>query len=117
MKFNAVSRAARSRGRHALAFGLVALALAGCEKEPLPETQVAARVNDGEVSVHQVEHTLQQQPRLIAEYGDKAARVALDSLIEQEIAAQAAREAGLDRDPAVIQALEAAKREALARAY
>lgn len=100
------------------AFVLAALAvLPGCSKQATSETQVAARVNDEEVSIHQVQQALQQQPRLVSEQGEAAPRMALDSLIEQELAAQAARQAGLDRDPAVIQALEAAKRETLARAF
>jgi EpsD family peptidyl-prolyl cis-trans isomerase len=41
----------------------------------------------------------------------------LDSLVEQELAAQAARAAGLDHDPDVVQALQLAQREVLAKAY
>jgi EpsD family peptidyl-prolyl cis-trans isomerase len=53
----------------------------------------------------------------VAEHREAAGRKALDSLVEQELAAQAARAEGLETDPGVIQAIEAAKREALARAY
>jgi EpsD family peptidyl-prolyl cis-trans isomerase len=60
---------------------------------------------------------LQRQTRLTTGQGEAAARVVLDTLIEQELAAQGARASGVDKDPAVLQALEAARREVLARAY
>ncbi len=92
--------------------------LAACSKsKPVDETQIAARVNKGEISVHQVQYALQRQPRLVAAQPQTAARRVLDSLIEQELAAQAARSDGLETDPAVVQAMEAAKREVLARSY
>jgi len=46
-----------------------------------------------------------------------AAPSLLASLVDQELAAQAARQMGLDREPQVIQQLEAAKRQVLAQAY
>jgi EpsD family peptidyl-prolyl cis-trans isomerase len=82
-----------------------------------PDVQVAARVNKGEITIHQVQHVLQRQARLATEFPDTAARRVLDSLIEQELAAQAARAQKLDQDPAVVQAMQAAQREVLARAY
>ena len=80
------------------------------------ESQVAANVNDSEISVHQVKAVLQMQPQL-AQYGEAAGGKVLDSLIEQELAAQGARAVGLDSTPKVLQAMELAKREVLARAY
>lgn len=112
-----------SRGQHAsrcvAPVLLVALALlAGCGKgKATDETQIAARVNKDEISVHQVQYALQRQPRLAAAQPQTAARRVLDSLVEQELAAQAARSDGLETDPAVVQAMEAAKREVLARAF
>lgn len=99
------------------AFELVALS--GCddrEKSTEP-TQVAARVNSQDISVHQVETVLQSQPGLAARLGNKAVERVLNSLIEQELAAQAAKSADLDHSPKVLQAIELAKREVLARAY
>jgi EpsD family peptidyl-prolyl cis-trans isomerase len=60
---------------------------------------------------------LQRQARLAAEQPDTAAKRVLDGLIEQELAAQGARSAGLDGDPRVVQGLQVAKRELLAKAY
>jgi EpsD family peptidyl-prolyl cis-trans isomerase len=95
--------------------------LGGCNKKDAApaagESQVAAQVNEGEVSVHQVEALLQLQPALGARFGEQASARALDSLIEQELAAQAAVQAGLDHSPKTLQALALARREVLARAY
>lgn len=110
---------AQRAGRHAASAALaVLILLSGCGKEKAGDpTQVAAKVNKGEISVHQVQYALQRQPRLVAAQPQTAARRVLDSLIEQELAAQAARSDGLETDPAVVQAMEAAKREVLARAF
>jgi EpsD family peptidyl-prolyl cis-trans isomerase len=96
---------------------LAALVLAACG--PAGDvSQVAARVNDADVTVHQVNFALQQQDRpLPAEQVDAASRRLLESLIDQELAVQKSIELKLDRDPQVVQALEAARREVLARAY
>ncbi len=95
--------------------------LGGCNKKgaapAASESQVAAQVNEGEISVHQVEALLQLQPSLGARFGEQASARALDSLIEQELAAQAAVQAGLDNTPKTLQALTLARREVLARAY
>lgn len=97
---------------------LMALCLAGCGAgDKAPDTQVAARVNKDDISVHQVQVVLKRQPRMLAEQQETAVRMVLENLVEQELAAQAAREHGLDRDPAVVQALQVARREVLARAY
>lgn len=81
------------------------------------DSQIAAEVNDSEISIHQVQAVMQSRPQLTAQLGEAAAGRVLDSLIEQELAAQGARKAGLDSSPKVLQAMELAKREVLARAY
>lgn len=80
-------------------------------------SQIVAQVNDSEISIHQVQSMMQMQPGLVGQWGEAAADKILDSLIEQELAAQAARKSGLDKSPRVLQAMEIAKREVLARAY
>lgn len=100
------------------AAALAIVALAGCSKKLGPEeSQIAARVNDGEISVHQVQAVLQRQPRLVAAAGDAATAKVLDVLVDQELAAQAARSQGLDKLPEVVQTMEILRREALARAW
>jgi len=112
-------RRRRTQAPAALGVGALLAALAGCgaSSKPSSDSQVAAQVNQGEISVHQVHQVLQRQPRLLAEQPELAARKVLDSLVEQELAAQAARADGLANDPAVVQALQVAQREVLARAY
>jgi len=96
----------------------VALALVACSKSAAPpDSQIAVKVNSGEISVHQVQAVLQRQPRLPPDAGDTAAARVLEVLIDQELAAQAARDQGLESDPAVIQQLQATRREVLARSY
>jgi EpsD family peptidyl-prolyl cis-trans isomerase len=84
---------------------------------PAETSQVVARVDDSEISIHQVQAVLQSQPALVEQFGEAAPARVLDSLIEQELAARAARQAGLESNPKVLQAMELAKREVLARAY
>lgn len=82
------------------------------------DAQVAVKVNKDEISVHQVQAVLQRQPRQVAnDRSETAAARVLEVLIDQELAAQAAREQGLDNDPRVVQSTEAARRELLALAY
>lgn len=96
-----------------------AVLLAGCGGgERKSDTQIAATVNKGEISVHQVQAVLQRQPRLMAaDAGGTASARVLEGLIDQELAAQAARDASLEKDPRIVQSLEAARRELLALAW
>jgi EpsD family peptidyl-prolyl cis-trans isomerase len=107
--------------RRAAVFSLAASAalLAACGGgERKTDTQIAATVNKGEISVHQVQTVLQRQPRLVAaDAGGTASTRVLEGLIDQELAAQAARDAALEKDPRVVQSLEAARRELLALAW
>ena len=97
---------------------LAGMVIAGCgQRHEGPSSQTAVLVNQQEVSVHQLQHLMQRQSPAGAEGADKTTRRVLDGLVEQELAAQAARSAGLDKDPRFVQALEFAKREMLARAY
>lgn len=101
---------------------LLAVAVAGCGGGSggtrSADSQVAATVNDSELTVHQVQAVLERQPRLAQgdREGTAAARV-LEGLIDQELGAQAARAASLEKDPRVVQRLEAARREILAQAW
>lgn len=79
-------------------------------------SQVAAKVNKEELSVHQVNFVLQQQ-RVQPGHADAASAQALERLIDQELAVQRAAELRIDRDPQVLQQLEAARRDIIARAY
>ena len=93
--------------------------LSGCgeKKKDKVATQAAARVDKEEITVHQINLVLQEQRNLRPEQADAASRQILERLIDQEVAVQKAEELKLDRDPRVVQMVEAAKRQVLARAY
>ena len=102
----------------ALTATVLAVALTGCgEKKDKPASQTAAKVNKEEITVHQINFVLQQQRGLAPEQAASASKVALERLIDQELALQKAQDQKLDRDPRVVQQLEAARREIIARAY
>lgn len=102
--------------------GLLGIALTvvlvGCsDTKDKPSTQTAAKVNKEEITVHQINAVLQQQRGLKPEQAEEAGQRALQRLIDQELAVQKAAELKLDRDPRVLQSLEAARRDIIARAY
>lgn len=99
---------------------VAALAVSACGERP-PEkkaaTQVVAKVNSGEISVHQINFVLQRTPSISPAQAATAKRQILESLIDQELAVQQAQENKLERTPEVMQAIENARREILSRAY
>lgn len=113
MKSNASALPVCRYGAILMLFALLAGCGGGKDKPP---SQVAAKVNKEEISVHQVNHLLQQQ-RVRADQADRAGRQALERLIDQELALQRAAELRVDREPQVLAQLEAARREIIARAY
>ncbi|HIV73040.1 MAG TPA: EpsD family peptidyl-prolyl cis-trans isomerase [Candidatus Aquabacterium excrementipullorum] len=99
---------------------LVAAALlTACNKgdKEAKASQAAARVNGQEVTVHQINLVLERQAGLKPEQVDAASRQVLESLVDQEIAVQKAEEDKMDRDPKIVQLLDAQRRNLLARAY
>ncbi len=101
-----------------LAVVAVAAMLAGCgDKKDKAASQTAVKVNKDEITVHQINFVLQQQRGLRPEQADGASRQILERLIDQQLALQKGDDMKLDRDPRVVQQLEAARREILSRAY
>ena len=96
------------------------LMLAACgdkDKAKDKASQTAAKVNKEEITVHQINFVMQQQRGLKPEQAEAASKQILERLIDQELAVQKAGDLKLDRDPRVVQQLEAVKRDILARAY
>jgi EpsD family peptidyl-prolyl cis-trans isomerase len=86
---------------HKLGLVLIAALLAGCQRaEATRQGQVVARVNGVEISAL---HAATPQ--------------ALESVIDRELLVQKALQAGLERDPQVVQAIDRARRQVLAQAW
>lgn len=99
---------------------LLALGFAGgCggKQEGKLGTQVAAKVNADEITVHQIDQLLARSKTVTLETAEQAKREMLDKLIDQTLAKQQAIKRKLDRSPGVMQAIEAGRSEILARAY
>ncbi|MEW6591142.1 MAG: EpsD family peptidyl-prolyl cis-trans isomerase [Pseudomonadota bacterium] len=99
--------------------------MAGCgdkkdeaaEADDKPASQVVAKVNGTELTVHQVNFALQRIPKLNPEQSKAASLQVVRNLVDQELALQQALADKLDRDPAVVQALDASRRQILAEAW
>jgi EpsD family peptidyl-prolyl cis-trans isomerase len=99
---------------------IAAAVLAGCggdKPESKGASQAAARVNGEELTVHQINLVLERQPGLRPEQAEPASRQVLESLIDQQLAVEKAVEGKLDRDPKIVQLLDAQRRATLAQAY
>ncbi|GGY19238.1 EpsD family peptidyl-prolyl cis-trans isomerase [Paludibacterium paludis] len=94
----------------------VTVALAGCSKKEEKKTpsQVLARVNGAEITLLQLNSLVGNLAP--GQAGPAVQQQALDQLVNQELLVQKAGELKLDRDPTVLQAIEMARRDILARA-
>jgi len=101
-----------------LALSAAAVLLVGCgEKKEKAASQTAVKVNKDEITVHQINFVLQQQRGLRPEQTDAASKQILERLIDQQLALDKAEDLKVDREPRVVQQLEAARREIVSRAY
>ncbi|ARN23172.1 EpsD family peptidyl-prolyl cis-trans isomerase [Piscinibacter gummiphilus] len=118
-----MSASNRPSSRHLVLLATVlcaALATVACSKgsDKKSTSQVAVKVNGEELSVHQVDLVMRRQAANVPPaQQDAAAKRILEGLVDQELAAQAAKKDKLDQDPRIVQQMEAAKRDVLARAY
>ena len=96
---------------------LAALALGACGRGDgkKPATQVAAKVNSEEISVHQVNRVIERLARV--DPAKATPGQVLERVIDEELIVQKAREAKLDRDPRIVQAIQDSQRHILVQAY
>lgn len=94
----------------------VILVLAACHHAAAQKSsQVVAKVNGHEITVSQLDQVLAARPA--DEVSPQVRQQAMDSLVDEELLVQEAVKHKLDRQPAVVQAMEKARRQILARAY
>ena len=106
---------------HWIAAALVVLSLTACgnKDDKKAATQVAARVDSEEISVHQINQVLSRTNTAGAtpQTAQAMRKEVLEKLIDQQLAVTQATENKLQRSPEVVAQIEAARREVLARAY
>lgn len=99
---------------------LLVLPLTGCgdkkDGEEKVASQVAAKVNSDEITVHQLNYELAKVGNLSPDQAKQATNKVLQSMVDQQLLVQKALEDKIDRDPQVLQSLEAAQRQILAQA-
>ena len=100
---------------------LIGLALAGCggskDGEKEKSTQVAAKVNGQEITVHQVNAVLTKAPGMKPEQAKQAGFEVLRNLVDQQLLVKQALEKKVDRDPQIVAALDSARNQILAQGY
>ena len=98
---------------------MAAVLLAACSDNSATggASQVAAKVDGAEITLHQVNYILSKAGSVPAESIDMARKQVLDRLVEQELFAAKAVSEKLDRAPQTLLAIEQSRREILAAAY
>lgn len=97
---------------------LAATALTGCGHNDKSKSsgQVVAKVNNDEITIHQLNFALSRTPRSPDATAEQMQKNALDSLIDQQLLVQYAFQNKLDRDPQIAQAFEMSRAQILAQA-
>ena len=107
----------RSVSKVSLTLVCVAVLLAACGKKSDDTSAAVATVNGEKISQNQLDFAVKQIAAAHPGASAPEAATVLQSLVEQRLAVQKAEKDKLDRNPGVLQALEAARKDALARYY
>jgi EpsD family peptidyl-prolyl cis-trans isomerase len=93
--------------------------LSSCGKADINKAsgQIVAKVNGGEISVHQINSAMARGNEIPPDEAKQVGAQTLERVIDQELVVQRALKDKLDRDPQVMRSIEDAKRQILARAY
>ena len=106
------------RATVAAAVVAAALSIGGCgDRAPTKPGQVVARVNGVEITVHQLNSELVRLGVRGGADNEAATRRVLEALVDQQLLAERAAKAKLDRDPQVMLALEQARQRMLGEAW
>lgn len=97
---------------------VVSMGLSGCGDKSTDSkaSQSLARVNNQEITVHQLNEEL-ARANIQPAQKDEASKQILNALIDRQLLEQAALKVKVDRDPNVMQAIERAKSQIVAQAY
>ena len=107
----------RSVSQFSLTLVCVAALLSACGKKSEDTSAAVATVNGEKISQDQLDFAVKQLAAARPGASAPEAATVLQSLVEQRLAVQKAEKDKLDRNPGVLQALEAARKDALARYY
>lgn len=101
-----------------LILSLALLFISSCSDNDKPAaTQIVAKVNDDEISVHQLNNSMAQMPQIAPENLAKVRLELVGKLVNEQLAVQQAMLQKLDRSSEVMMQIEAARREILTKAY
>jgi EpsD family peptidyl-prolyl cis-trans isomerase len=107
----------RSAFQLALTLACVAVILAACGRKTEDTSATVATVNGEKITQDQLDFATKQIAAARPGASAPAAATVLESLVEQRLAVQRAEKDKLDRNPGVLQAVEAARKDALARYF
>jgi len=99
--------------------GLALMVLTGCSDSEAdkPATQIVAKVNGDEITVHQLNNAVAKVPNVSQENVNEVRKEVLEKLVNQQLAVQQAEKNKIDRSAEVVMMMDAAKRDILTKAY
>jgi len=95
------------------------MVLTGCSDSEAdkPATQIVAKVNGDEITVHQLNNAVAKVPNVSQENVNEVRKEVLEKLVNQQLAVQQAEKNKIDRSAEVVMMMDAAKRDILTKAY